>query len=287
MATAALVVLLHVAGALLLAWGYFRGYRITRPPIGVFHLGDVAFLIVAIVLVPYLYLYLPRALVAGLLLVGMLSVLYFTAEPVLRAPWAVWLGALALAGGDIAAARWAGASSLLFCAVNNAVLLVVVVGMANLWAQSGMKARDAALLAGALVVYDFLATGQTTLTDAMLERLSGQPFVPQVAWPAGAPGQWFAIGLGDLVLASVFPLVMRKAFGRGAGTGALVCALGTIGVLFALAVAGALGGASFPAMVVLGPLMIGQYLYWRRRRGPERTMWQYLEAEPLPTGSRQ
>jgi hypothetical protein len=37
----------------------------------------------------------------------------------------------------------------------------------------------------------------------------------------------------------------------------------------------------FPVMVVLGPLMLLQYLYWRRRRGQERTMWQYLQEEPM------
>jgi hypothetical protein len=34
-------------------------------------------------------------------------------------------------------------------------------------------------------------------------------------------------------------------------------------------------------MVVLGPLMVLQYAYWRRRRGVEHTTWQYLQAEPL------
>jgi len=38
----------------------------------------------------------------------------------------------------------------------------------------------------------------------------------------------------------------------------------------------------FPVMVVLGPLMVLQYAYWRRRRGKERTTWQYLQAEPTP-----
>jgi hypothetical protein len=39
--------------------------------------------------------------------------------------------------------------------------------------------------------------------------------------------------------------------------------------------------ATFPVMVVLGPLMLLQYAFWRRRLGVERTTWQYLEAEPL------
>jgi hypothetical protein len=35
----------------------------------------------------------------------------------------------------------------------------------------------------------------------------------------------------------------------------------------------------FPVMVILGPLMVAQYLYWRRRHGPERTTRQYRLAE--------
>jgi hypothetical protein len=39
--------------------------------------------------------------------------------------------------------------------------------------------------------------------------------------------------------------------------------------------------ALFPVMVVLGPLMVLQYAWWARRRGPERTTRQYLQVEPL------
>ena len=38
--------------------------------------------------------------------------------------------------------------------------------------------------------------------------------------------------------------------------------------------------ATIPAMVVLGPLTVAQYLVWRHR-GRERTTWEYLQAEPL------
>ncbi len=45
--------------------------------------------------------------------------------------------------------------------------------------------------------------------------------------------------------------------------------------------------AHLPLMVVLGPLMGLQYLYWRRRRGQERTTWHYLQEEPMqPLGER-
>jgi hypothetical protein len=91
-------------------------------------------------------------------------------------------------------------------------------------------------------------------------------------------GDWLGIGLGDLVLAAVFPLVMRKAFGRTAGIAAMLIGLGAIGLL----ILGVLFSSVeiFPVMVILGPLMALQYAYWRQRR-PERTTWQYLQAEPM------
>jgi hypothetical protein len=84
--------------------------------------------------------------------------------------------------------------------------------------------------------------------------------------------------MGDLLLATVFPLVMRKAFGRAAGMMAATISLALIALLLALAVMRLLP-ALFPVMIVLGPLILVQYGYWRGRRGRERTTWQYLQAE--------
>jgi hypothetical protein len=39
--------------------------------------------------------------------------------------------------------------------------------------------------------------------------------------------------------------------------------------------------ATVPLMTGVGPLMVVQYGYWVRRRGQERTTWEYLQAEPL------
>jgi hypothetical protein len=108
----------------------------------------------------------------------------------------------------------------------------------------------------------------------MFVRLADLPFAPMLSWGSGSTAM--GIGLGDMLLATVFPLVMRKAFGRRAGIAAMVIALCAIGTMLALPLKGV-----FPAMVVLGPLMVLQYLYWRRRRGRERTMWQYRAEESL------
>ncbi len=88
------------------------------------------------------------------------------------------------------------------------------------------------------------------------------------------------IGLGELLLATVFPLVMRKAFGRSAGMAAIVINLGTIAAIMAFLVLARVE-AALPVMTTLGPLMVVQYVYWMRKRGAERTTWQYLQAEPL------
>jgi hypothetical protein len=276
MTLAILMIFMHIVAALGLGWLYFRRYTIQRPPIGVFNLWDVAWMLGGIILIPYLYLLLPSGVVAGLLGLGALGILYFLLEPVLRIRPFIWPVVVIALGADIGSALWFGGQSAAFFAVNNIVQLLVTVGVANTWAQSGMKARDVAILGGFLVLYDFLFTSVLPLMTDLFNRLAGLPFAPLVAWPteAGVTGQWLAIGLGDLLLATVFPLVLRKAYGRQAGLAALLLT----GIALASVLALPLQTA-FPVMVVLGPLMILQYLYWRRRCGPERTTCQYLQAK--------
>jgi hypothetical protein len=280
------VVFGHAAAAVLLGHAFFRRSRVARPPVGVFDLGDVALLLCAVVVAPLLYLALPRGAAAALLGLGVLGALLVVLEPALgagrgargrRGARLAWPLALALLAADAAAALRPGAPAAAL-AVNNAVLVLAVVGVANLWAQSGLKARDAAVLAGALAIYDVVATAWLPLTDTLLGRLAGLPFAPLVAWPAG-PAGGLGIGLGDLLLATVWPLVFRKAYGRRAGRTAAALAVATLAGLLALLALG-LVRATIPAMVVLGPLIVAQYLVWRHR-GRERTTWEYLQAEPL------
>jgi hypothetical protein len=266
------------SSAVLLAWLYFRRYRVTRPPLGVVNRWDVAIMLGAVVVVPHLYLLLPLELVVGLLAAGYLSVLYAAAEPVLPARRAIWLGVLALLAADAGATHLFGPASLPCFAVNNVVLVAVVVGVANLWAQSGLKARDAAVLGAALAVYDLVATTVLPLMTDLVTRLAEMPFAPLVAWPAGGEGHWLGIGLGDLLQAAVFPLVLRRAFGERAGVVALAAGLAAIGGMLAI-VHLRIVPVALPAMVVLGPLMVLQYAYWSRCRGGERTTWQYLRLE--------
>jgi hypothetical protein len=273
------IVLGQAIGTVGLGWLYFRRWQVSRPPIGVFNLADVLIMLGGIVLIPLLYLALPGWLLVGLLALGALSALYFALEPIVRLRGLLWsLVALAVAGEWGALAGF-GPTSTGFFLVNNLVLIVGVVGVANLWAQSGMRARDAAILGGALTVYDLIAASHLPLMGDLFGRVAELPFAPIVGWTAGPDDGSVGIGLGDLLVATVFPLVMRKAYGRAAGLTGLVT--GTV-LLVAVFVVGTVGGSAlFPVMAVLGPAMVVQYAWCARRRGEEQTIRQYLLAEPL------
>jgi hypothetical protein len=274
---AVVIVLGYAAGAVVLGTLYFRTYAMTRPPIGVFNLSDVAVLLCGIVLVPLLYLALPAWLVSGLLALGALSALYVAGEPVIRSRGVLWAAISAAAAAELWLVVGDGPDAMSFHVVNNAVVLLVAASIANLWAQSGMRARDAAILGVALAVYDLVSTSWLPLMGDLLARVAVLPFAPLVAWTDG-DGTWLAIGLGDLLLATVFLLVMRKAYGATAGRVALGLSIG--GIVGAFVAAGLAGIELFPVMVVLGPLMLAQYCLWTSLHGAERTTWMYLQAEP-------
>ena len=132
MSPASLAVLAFATASLLLAWGYFRRFPLSRPPIGVFSLGDVVVTLVGVVLVPYLYLPLPPAVVAALLGLGALSVLALMAEPALTGRALRRLAIVGLLSADVWAAVALEAANPARSLVNDLVLLLVVVGTSNL-----------------------------------------------------------------------------------------------------------------------------------------------------------
>jgi hypothetical protein len=279
MGAAAAVVFTFAALAVLGGWFAFRRVALPRPPLGVMSLGDVAVMLVAIVLVPFVYLAVPLPLVAGFLLLAAGSGLITLFTSLFRSRWIAWVATLLLLGADVAGALFVGPSHWLFFAINNTVLVLLIVSITVLWAQSGLRARDAAVLGAALTVYDLIATTLFPLTGDLIARLAALPLAPVVGWGTGDAGGWVGVGLGDLLMATTIPLVLRKAFGRTAGLAAVALGLGTIAGLLGLGTSGLLQG-TFPVMVVLGPLTVLQYAAWRAWHGAERTTWQYLQAEP-------
>lgn len=265
-------------------WWYFRHAQMNRPPIGVINMRDTVVLMIALVVMPYLYLDLPLVLVTVLLAIIALTALHMTLEAMVRRRLPLWLACLGLLAADIALGLGPGVESASFLLVNNVVLIIIVAGAANLWVQSGMRAHHVAVLAAMLTVYDIIATAQLSLMTDVLDRLTELPLMPLMAW--GLPDQDTSLflGLGDVLLVTLFPLVQRKAFGRTAGLVALGVGLAVVTVMLTLLSTGAVT-TTIPVMAVLGPLIVGQYWYWRHARGTERTTWQYLRAEPLPVGN--
>ncbi|MFJ4417164.1 hypothetical protein [Streptomyces sp. NPDC088925] len=254
-----------VAAITLLGLGYFARVRMPRPPVGKYEPPDVLVVMAVVMLAPLLYLELPRTAVAVVFGLVLCAALQFTLAPLLGGLGAALLAVLAVAvtGGLALADR-----TLAVLVLTDVLLAVAVVGVATMWAQSGFKSVHTAWFAGLLAVYDLLATGLSSVMDRFAAQVMGLPFAPLLAVTRGDPP--VALGLGDLLLIVLFPLVAAKAYGRAAAllAGALgVLASSAISVLFAT---GTLTGA-FPLMVVLGPVIVAQHLYWVRRTGRERT----------------
>jgi hypothetical protein len=130
-----------------------------------------------------------RRSAAGLLALGALSALYFGFKPILRSRATRGLLVVLVAAAESAALVHSGPTNTGFFVVNNAVVIVGAVGVANLWAQSGMKAGDAAILGAALAAYDLVATSLLPWMSDLFAQLSQLPFAPIVGWPAGQDGR--------------------------------------------------------------------------------------------------
>ncbi|MEV6075797.1 hypothetical protein AB0L80_11925 [Streptomyces sp. NPDC052069] len=83
-------------------------------------------------------------------------------------------------------------------ALTDVLLAIAVVGVANMWAQSGMRSVHTAWFAGMLCCYDLVATGLTTVMDRFAAQVVGLPFAPLPAVTQDGPP--VALGLGDLLL---------------------------------------------------------------------------------------
>jgi hypothetical protein len=267
------VILVSMTACAVGGWWYFRHVQMPRPPIGVFTLSDVVIVFVLIVLIPLLYLWLPNWMLMFLLVPCALSLVYAVLEP-LKHHGMVWLVTLGLVGADLASGLVLGTQHPIHQGLNNIFVILSVISIANTWAQAGMKARDAAVLAALLIIYDFFATAQHSLMSNLFARLQTLPLAPVIVWTQA--GQHAAIGLGDLLMLTVFPLTMHKGFGTRAGLVALITGLGSVAGLAILQLAGI-----FPVMVVLSPLIVVQYLVWRRY-APERSMQAMRQAQAHP-----
>jgi hypothetical protein len=259
---------------------YHAKVRMPRPAIGVYNRADILIMSLLVVVMPVIYVAISGAIVSAFFCLICYAALQVTIAPLARGR-ASWLIAAGLCAADLVATEWGGPHQALF--VNDVVIGIAVVGAANLWVQSGMRSAHIAWFAGFLAVYDFVATSVTSSTDDFIARVSGIPFSPEWVFTLG-PNP-VAIGLGDLLLLSVFPLAAHRSFGAVAGivamaTGTAVVAADTVAYHY-----GVLHGAA-PVLTVLGPLVVVQHHLWRRARGRERTTGEWRRnAVPVAAGA--
>ncbi|GAA2886407.1 hypothetical protein [Nonomuraea rubra] len=255
-----------VALTVALAAGYLGRYVIPRPPVGRMVGADIAVMVTALVVMPFAYLHVPVGVVVSVFGLVVMTLTQLMLAPVLGGRWAM-IAAPALCAADVAA--YAAGWPLALLVVNDALLILLVVGVVNLWAQAAVTPAQVAALAAALTVYDTLATGLSSLTVDFVQRMQGLPFSPVLATSYGANPS--LIGLGDCLMLSIWPVVALRAYGKVAAWSAA----GLEAVLLAVSIAFVLtGGRPMPLLTVLGPLIFVQWLYWRR--------WQ-ASRTPAPT----
>ncbi|MFC4534655.1 hypothetical protein [Sphaerisporangium dianthi] len=263
--SAALVVL--VAALIAVAAVYCARFRLPRPPVGTYTYPDMVVFFVVVVLAPLAYLQLPRPVVAGVFGLVLLCAVQLALAPLIggRPAWAV-SAALCLATG---AASLTGATALV-AVLTDVLLAAGVVAVTCLWAQSGMRSGHVALFAALLAGYDLVATVTTTIMSRLFTEVRGLPFAPLFTLGDGAGGAVpVAMGLGDLMMLVLFPLVARRSFGRPAGLVAALAGVAVTAVMSALFVTGVLA-EGVPLLTVLGPVVVAQHLWWRATGHAER-----------------
>jgi hypothetical protein len=269
---------LLAAGAAIIgaAAAYLRAVPMPRPPVGRLMASDVVIMTVLLIALPFVYVHLP-----GPLLEIIFGLVFFTAAQTTLAP-RLRGGPAALAAAVLCAVVLAAGLThhpLLLEVTNDLLLGIAVVGVVNLWAQTGMTAAQVAALSAVLAVYDLAATGLTSLTATFLRRVGSRAFAP--ALTIGLGHAQVALGLGDCLLLALWPLVAAKTYGRVAGIVAAVLALGTVAVVEAEVAAGNITG-TVPMLSFLGPVAIGQWAFWRWRRSRERTTGEWRVGAEVP-----
>jgi hypothetical protein len=241
-----------------LAAVYLARVVMPRPPVGLFVRSDVYIMIIVLVVMPFAYLAIPVMLVATIFGIVMLITTQQTLAPLIGGRPAGLVACL-LCGADVItfAAGW----QLGVLVANDLIIMIVVVGVTNLWTQTGMTPGHVAIFAVALSGYDTLATGLSGLTADFTRRIIGLPFAPLLA--THYYSQQVFVGLGDCLLLTIWPLVAARTYGRTAGWSAAVIDVLIMGPALAMMTRFLGPSGAVPVATPLGLLIAAQYLYWR------------------------
>jgi hypothetical protein len=254
-----LTVDLLTIGVIGLALLYRARVEMPRPPIGVFQRSDIITMIIALVVMPYAYLHLPVPLVVTLFGLTMSGMIHLSLAPLLGGRPAL-LATAGLAATAVVSDLAGWHHSLLV--VNDLMLLLVVVGVTNMWSRTGITPGHVTGLAAALAVYDLLATGMSSTTATFVSHIVAKPFAPLLAAGTGTSPTF--IGMGDCLLLAVWPLAVADAFPRKAVVTAVGFDIAVLAGILAGFLTHTLSG-TVPLATPLGVAIVGQYLFWRGR----------------------
>jgi hypothetical protein len=155
------------------------------------------------------------------------------------------------------------------------------IAVSNLYIQGGMKLRYVTWLAVGLAVYDIIFATLLPLTDELVAGYLAHPLDPLLGMRFGIDN--YGVGLGDLLVYSLFLVATYKAYGAKAariayGLIVLMGALVTAFIPFLLNFLDTELDLLVPAQALFGPAALVCYLWMKRRYGRERTMGEYLAS---------
>lgn len=262
---------------------YLRRIRLERPAIGTFNARDICVLFTLLLLLPVLYLHLPRWLLTSFLALTFTSALSIGLRPLLS-PTKLWLTVGVLVGGNI----WIGRTLLgtvlgwqVFWIENSVIVAMAAISVTNLYVQGGMKLKYVAGFAGALAVYDIFFTRYLPLTNQLVEKFLGYPLNPSMGFRWDIDNA--AVGIGDLLVYGLFILAAFKAYGKpGLRLGlTLVTLFGAVLpslVPLVINFVDARTDVLVPAQAWFGPPAVLGYFWLRHRYGKERTVREFLDS---------
>jgi hypothetical protein len=277
------VVLVSVALVSLGALYYFRRVRMERPPIGTFNGRDIVILLAFVIALPFVYVYLPLWLINVLLVLTFTSSLYLGYKPVLGTA-RTWLGIGLLIGLNIWTSHHLMGTTAgwqLWWAELSILVGLGAIAVSNLYIQGGMKLQYVAWFALALAAYDIVFATVLPLTDELVAGYLAHPLDPLMGMRFGIDN--YGVGLGDLLVYSLFMVASYKAYGAKAAR----IAFGLILVFGALVTAFIPFALNFldqeldllvPSQALFGPAAFLCYLWMKHRWGRERTMAEYLAS---------
>lgn len=282
-----LVLIVAVASTMLttlLALVYLRNVRLERPAIGVFNRRDLIVLFGFIVGLPLLYLALPLTPLIIALGITFASALSIGLRPLLG-PTLTWIAVGLLIGINIWMTRTILGTVLgwqLFWLENSIIVVLAAVAVSNLYVQGGMSLRHVAWFAVILAVYDATFQFVWPVTTMLAQRFLGWPLDPAVGfrWEVNNA----SIGLGDLLVYSVFVIAVYKGYGPIRARLALLLTVVFGAVIPAVTplvfdvFTDARTDLFVPAQVAFGPIAFWYYRRLRHSCGRERTMAEFLAS---------